>query len=425
MKIWLVTIGEPIPHEQNKLRMHRTGILAKFASEKSSHNIIWWTSDFNHFTKESIFNKDHSFVVNKQLTVITLNGGGYQRNVSIDRIKDHKRISDKFRTFSKNESAPDIIIAAFPTLGLCEEVLRYGKKNNIPVLIDYRDMWPEVFVDIVPGFMKFFVRKCLFRLFQKSNKVFEKATGIIGITDEFLRLALVKAGRKKNEFDAVFPLAYLRNQYTGEELTQANRFWEAILNQEQSKLRICFFGTLGHQFDLDTIITAVEMLNTEGISSFEIVLCGTGDKESRLRDAASRLKGLIIPGYMDAAQIAALLSVSDIGLCPYNVNKAFLSSIPGKAIEYISAGLPLLSTLGDGDLGKLTMQYQIGFNYEFQNPASLAEAIKMLLNKKVELKEMRSRILNLFESDFDGEKVYAAYLSHAEFVVKNFRNNER
>ena len=49
--IWIVTIGEPIFHPENKLRKHRSGLLAKFISENKNCNVTWWTSTFNHFTK--------------------------------------------------------------------------------------------------------------------------------------------------------------------------------------------------------------------------------------------------------------------------------------------------------------------------------------------------------------------------------------
>ena len=32
MNVWLVTIGEPVPISENKLRLHRTGILFDYLS---------------------------------------------------------------------------------------------------------------------------------------------------------------------------------------------------------------------------------------------------------------------------------------------------------------------------------------------------------------------------------------------------------
>jgi glycosyltransferase involved in cell wall biosynthesis len=417
MNIWFVTIGEPIPHVNNKLRLHRTGILCKFISENSNSKVIWWTSNFNHFTKEHIFDRETDFDLNQNLRLTTLNGRGYKRNVSFSRIIDHKQIANSFRKRITISKKPDIIIASFPTLELCEICIDFGKKNNIPVIIDYRDMWPEVFLDITPSIFKPIVNLFLSPLFKRTSNVFASATGLIGITSEFLKFGLLKASRNINKFDAVFPLAYLRNQFNQKDLEIAHLFWKEKFVNSTHKLRICFFGTFGYQFDFDTVVKAVELLNKENITNFEIILCGSGDKDIQLKESASKLKSLILPGYMGAAQIRILLELSDIGLCPYNVNKAFLSSIPGKAIEYMSAGLPLLSTLKDGELGKLIDDNRIGYHYEFGNPISLANKIKELINIKGNLKELQPKIFDLYIKNFDADRIYSNYFDHIKQIV--------
>lgn len=416
MNIWLVTIGEPIPHQNNKLRLHRTGIIAKYISENTNFKVTWWTSDFNHFAKEHIFGKDTFFEPNKNLKIIALHGRGYKSNISMNRLLDHREIAQKFKNEAFKCPIPDIIVSAFPTLGLCQECIAYGKRFNIPVLIDYRDMWPEVFVDIVPNFAKIFAKFTLSYLFLKTKNVFSEAKGIIGITNEFLHLALDKIGRQKNIYDAVFPLAYLCNQYTAKQLDDAKIFWDYKLPRS-NKLRISFLGTLGYQYDLDTILHAVQILNIRGQSNFEIILCGSGDKENFLITASKKVIGLHLPGYMSAAQIKVLLSTSDIGICPYNLSQAFLNSIPGKAIEYMSFGVPILSTLKNGELGRLIDKHKIGFHYEHGNPESLADVIENLIKIRVTLPEMKDKILSVFKSNFDADLIYASYVKHLENIL--------
>ena len=416
MNIWLVTIGEPIPHHNNKLRLHRTGIIAKYISENTNHNVTWWTSDFNHFTKNHIFGEDTNFNPSSNLNVIALSGKGYRRNISIDRIIDHNQIAEKFNKKALESLKPDIIVVAFPTLGLSEACTDLGKEWGVPVLIDYRDMWPEVFVEIVPNFMKPIVKCILSPLFIKTKKTFKKATGIIGITDGFLNLALDKIQRGKNEYDGVFPLAYLSNQFTPIQLEEATIFWEKVV-PKSNKLRISFLGTLGHQFDFDTIIGAVEILNIQGIDNFEIILCGSGDKEKSLVDFSKKNKGIYLPGYMSAAQINALLKTTDLGLCPYNLNEAFINSIPGKAIEYMSFGVPLLSTLKSGELGRLIDKFGIGFHYEQGNPKSLADVIIYIIKTRECLPLMKKEILSVYKSKFDADLIYANYVEHLEKIV--------
>jgi glycosyltransferase involved in cell wall biosynthesis len=329
---------------------------------------------------------------------------------------DHREIATKFKSEALKQTPPDIIVAAFPTLGLCQACIEVGKKWNIPVLVDYRDMWPEVFIEIGPKFLKPFLRLLLASLFAKTKKLFSNASGIIGITEEFLQLGLSKINRPKNAFDGVFPLAYMSNQFSDSQFDNANEFWKSKLSKTD-KLRIIFIGTLGHQFDLETVINAIDLLKNKGIFNFEIILCGSGDKESYLKNASLRLSNLYLPGYISAAQIKSLLLTADIGLCPYNVNQAFLSSIPGKAIEYMSAGLPILTTLENGELGKLCKEHGFGYFYEEGKPLSLANSIIHLIETKNKLNLLKENILSLYSTSFEAENVYLKYIQHLEKIV--------
>ena len=76
--------------------------------------------------------------------------------------------------------------------------IRYSKKHKIPILIDFRDNWPDIFVDFLPPSLKFF-GKIIFSPYKIiSNYIFKNATGIISITNNFLKIALAKVKREKN-----------------------------------------------------------------------------------------------------------------------------------------------------------------------------------------------------------------------------------
>ncbi|MBN1183251.1 MAG: glycosyltransferase [Bacteroidales bacterium] len=415
MLIWLITIGEPIVHPQNKLRLHRTGILTKLISENSNHKVIWWTSTFNHFTKKHMFDGDTFVNVNANLKMIALKGVGYKRNVSFSRIIDHYQIKKKYKGYAYKEQKPDIIVASFPTMGLCQASIKYGKKNNIPVIIDYRDMWPEVFIEIIPYPFKPLAKLMLFPLFQKTKRVFKDSDGIIGITDEFLQMGLKKATRLKASSDNVFPLAYLENQYSEEDYLEAEEFWKNTgITSSLGIVNICFFGTIGYQFDLETVIQAASLMKSELIN---FIICGTGDKLEKLKSYSAGIHNINFPGYMSAAEIKALMDISHIGICPYIPKQAFLNSIPGKAIEYFSSGLYVISSLGDGVLGKFLEENEFGSNYSAFNPESLKRCIEYSIDRLSVSK--KNDIKSCFHKNFNANSIYTNYLLHLENVIKN------
>jgi glycosyltransferase involved in cell wall biosynthesis len=423
MIIWLVTIGEPIPSVKNSLRMHRTGIISRMIAEGTDHSLVWWTSTFSHSLKKHLYKEDKCVKINDNFKLFAIKGCGYKRNVSISRIVDHIQIATKFRSLARQESKPDVIVAAFPTLRLCEAAIEYANENDIPVLLDYRDMWPEVFLDIIPKPLKSLARFLLEPLYKRTNRVFKYANGLIGITEEFLQLGLVKANRSKNGYDAVFPLAYLKNQFTSKDFDNALLFWKGIgVVNDENHLTICFFGTLGYQFDLDTVLDAAEILNNEN-ANIRFILCGSGDKLDSYKQKSAGLSNVFLPGYMGAAQIAALLKMSDLGLCPYYPKQAFLNSFPGKAIEYMSSNVPLLSTLGDGILGDLINKNNIGFNYTSGCTDSLVETIRFINSNKSCLVNMRAKIEHIYKTNFDASQVYSNYIAHLSHVVEMYKIN--
>lgn len=56
MNIWLIKVGEVLPLESDSRKM-RTVLLAESLVERR-HDVLWWTSAFDHFKKKWIFRTD-------------------------------------------------------------------------------------------------------------------------------------------------------------------------------------------------------------------------------------------------------------------------------------------------------------------------------------------------------------------------------
>ena len=152
MNVWLVTIGEPVPiREGSRDRLHRTGYFARFLADRG-HEVAWWTSTFDHFRKRHWFDEDTTVELGTGLKARLLHGCGYRSNISLARFHDHRQIAKKFAHHARAAAAaPDIIVSALPTIELCLESVAYGRRRGVPVVLDMRDMWPDIFVDTVPG----------------------------------------------------------------------------------------------------------------------------------------------------------------------------------------------------------------------------------------------------------------------------------
>jgi len=415
LKIWLVTIGEPISTDYSNVRLHRTGILSRYFLDHG-HQIVWWNSAFDHQQRNLRVSKTTNLKVSDQENIILSFGGGYEKNVSIQRLLDHSRVAKEFRKFSSDLMRPDIIIASFPPIELCEEAVKFGKRNNVPVIIDYRDLWPEAFINLIPIKIRTLGRFFFIFTNLRIKRIFQQATGIIGITEPFLQIGLTKANRVRNSFDGVFPMGYPKQEYPKEIINEALDFWKAKkIELAFNGLRICLFGNIAKRnLRLREVIEAAQILIKLSIN-VQFVICGKGDGLEGYKILARNINTIHFPGFVNAIQIFSLMKISNLGILPYSPTIDFNNSLPNKAIEYFSGGLPIITSLS-GYLGSLITEKDCGLIYETKNPKDLVEKICFVYKNREILKKMSENARTLYENELSADLVYNAYVKFIENV---------
>ena len=173
-----------------------------------------------------------------------------------------------------------------------------------------------------------------------------------------------------------------------------------------------FVGTMGLQkLDMTPVIAAARALRGQNL---QFVLCGDGDGLASFRAMASGLDNVIFPGQIGWAEIWTLLRLATVGLAPYRRSLNYTNNLPNKPIEYLSAGLPVLSSL-DGTLRSLLNQHECGLTYDTTD-----ELIAMLSTLRAEpgrWGDMATAAARLFRAEFVAESVYGAMAEHLERVA--------
>jgi glycosyltransferase involved in cell wall biosynthesis len=409
MLIWLVKIGETLPIGQSDTRLLRTGLIANLFVEKG-HDIVWWSSTYDHFKKKQCFQFDTDLQLAPSYRLTLLHGKGYQKNVSLARIKDHRSISIKFRKRIYYEKIkPDIIVCAYPTVELAYHCIKFGKKFNIPVIVDIRDLWPDIFFEeLLPKFIRKFALN-LFNLFiVKHQFVFKNATAIIGITDKILNWGLEYAGRKSTDTDKVFHLSYSKPslQHTTQTVVSVS---QKGLTFKENVLYVCLIGTISkYKFDLNPIVSAAKILQ-EKKAKVEFVICGDGEGLEWFKNETIDLSNIHFTGWINQNEIAYILDNVQVGLAPYFNTFTYIASIPSKISEYFAYGLPVLSGL-KGELGNFIAQNNAG--YVYFSGKEMAEILINLDSNREVLKHFRKNNLRLYSKKFDSCKVYEDYVNY-------------
>lgn len=421
MNIWLLKIGEPVPLNAScKERLHRTGLLSHFLAE-SGHRVTWWTSTFDRIRRENIAATDLTISLKEGLRVKLLHGGGYKKSISLARVLHHRQVARKFLRHAEGEAPPDIILSAYPTVEFCKAAVEYGKGKRIPVILDMRDMWPDIILDTAPRVMRPFARILMHSMIRDSRSVCSEATAITGITEEFVDWGLRRGGRDRTGFDRPFPMAYVTKSPPKNDIEEAERFWDRLgITGSTTDFVACFIGTMGHQFDLGTPIEAFRILVESGRRA-KLVLCGIGDRFEVYRKMASGNDHVIFPGWVNASMMHVLLRRAAIGLNPIPDRYDFLSTINNKAIEYMSAGLPMLSSPKKGVLSRFIHGNHLGESYEPGDAMGLARRLVDLMNNPYALREYSKHARRAFERHFNAEIVYREMTSHLSAVVEDYR----
>jgi glycosyltransferase involved in cell wall biosynthesis len=414
MKIWLVVIGEPVPVADGvQDRLHRGGYFASFLAERG-HDVTWWTSTFDHMRKQHRFEEDRTVQINPRLQIRLLHGGGYRANISLARLRDHREIAGKFARLAGAEAdPPQIIVAALPTIELCLESVKFGRRRGVPTVLDMRDMWPDIFVDSVPRPARPLMRLLLGGMFRQARRACAEATAITGITEAFVDWGLKRGGRRRSPWDRAFAMGYLSAPPAAEKIAAAEKFWDrqGVVADPERPLA-CFFGTLGRQFDLESVLRAARG------SRFRFVLCGTGDRFEHYRALAAGLPNVLLPGWVDAAAIHVLMRRSACGLDPLSDRYDFLATINNKAIEYFSAGLPVISSPRRGTLAELLAAEECGLSYDLGDAGSLAGALARLDEEPPLRERMAAAARRLFQHSFTAEKVYGSMMEWLEKIAR-------
>jgi len=410
--IWCTEIGEPLPFEKDA-RLHRYGLLTRHLAS-AGHDVVWWTSNFSHAPKAFVVEGDRDYQVDG-VTLRVLQGIGYKRNVSFQRIRHQRHFSRQFFESAQKLPPPHVILSSLPTIEAACMAVRYAKNRGVPVLIDIADVWPDELVDLAPQPLRWAARLLFKKAYQEMRFVCTQATGILSICRNYLDYGLSFTGRQQGENDGIFPLGYSAEPVHKDKIETAWQWWQEQGVRSEAFV-CCFFGTIGKFFQMETVIQTAKMLSNE--SDVQFVLCGDGSNLASYQKKAADVPNVIFPGWVDAPKIAALMSRSQVGLAPYAQGTRM--SLPNKPFEYFAGGLPVISSI-QGELKEILDESQCGLTYQADSVQELMACIRKLTASENLCSQMRQRAKALFNDKYTTEAIFSKLNQHIYKVAHSFK----
>lgn len=412
MNVWLIHPGELLPID-GQVRLYRYGILAEWLARRG-HHVTRWAPTFVHATKTYRCHADKTEWINPNYRIELLHAPGYQHHIGLRRFLFHKRIARRFREQAELQVEPDVILCAMPDPDLCVAATEYGRRKQIPVVIDVRDLWPDAALDRLPPWSRRSAEWLLGPILAKNRRAFSAASGIIGISPGFCEWGLRHAGRGVGPTDGVFYMAAPTAQFSEEAKATARRKWAELNVVPDLRFRCCFLAMIGALYDLDTPIQAARRLLEARDHDSQFVICGDGPKLHHLREAARGLTNVVIPGWVQPVDVQVLLEMSQVGMIPYR--RGASTSLPNKAVTYFSGGLPVISTAG-GEFASILQQHQCGVTYEAENVDDFLNVFNRLRRDTPLRISQAENSRTFFHEELEADRVFSSLVAYLENIA--------
>lgn len=417
MTVWVVKDMDPIPRRGENQRLFRSDLLI-FALIKEMNRrgiggeVIRFASRFEHGRK-AFLEGESPLQLGSRLKVYLLDGRGYKKNISLQRIGHNTDIARDFERIAENLPRPDVAVIMYPAPELALAAAAFCQKHKVPYVVDFRDPWPDSFVNYFPSIIQPLLMPLLWRYRRMIREIVKGAGGIVSMGERMLEWASSYRDPKDKKLAKMFPIGY-------KPLFNADK---KIIPQQftpDNPLTCIYIGLFGETYKGDKIIEAFNILNKEGENRVRCIFGGKGKLESQWKALAEGNPLIEFKGWLNKDDIKELLQQGHVGLIMLAKGiKEFWRG--NKLYEYMSGKMALAVDASE-EVNRYVEEQRIGFVVGDGSPEELARGIRRYLDNPHLLREHSERALNEFREKFDSDKVYQDYASFVLSVAERNAN---
>ncbi|KMK99306.1 glycosyltransferase family 4 protein [Rossellomorea marisflavi] len=362
------------------------------------------TSTFYHATKsQRKFNME--FLNSFRYKISLIDESGYDKNISFKRIFSHKRFARNVMSYLNTRKKPDLIYCVIPSLDVAYKVTKYANENNIKVILDIQDLWPESFKMIIN--IPILSDAIFYPMKRLADKAYSSADHIVAVSQTFVDRAIEVS--RKNQFG--------HSVFLGTELFKFDSIAKKVsnTNMSNSEIRLAYIGTLSYSYDIPSVINALYLLkNRKEGSTVKFIVMGEGPLRKEFEKQAF-IKGINceFKGQLEYSEMVKLLCECDIAINPIVERSA--ASIVNKVGDYAAAGLPVINTQNSQEYIDYLNEYHAGINCKNGDAEDIARAILKLSNDKLLRREMGVNNRKFAEEKFDRKRTYKTIVN----LIKN------
>lgn len=375
---------------------NRFNYLAQILGQRGNQ-VEFMTSDFSHVKKKP----RTAEAADTSYHVTLIHESGYPKNVCLSRILSHREFGKNLRKALEKTEKPDVVYLAVPSLDAALATMQYCRKNEIRLIIDIQDLWPEAFSTAMK---RFGIPEFLFMpMKRQADLIYRNADDVVAVSQTYLDRA--NRVRENQEGHCI---------YIGTDLAIFDAYPNIHMDKPDGEQWIVYIGTLGSSYNIDIVIDAVRILAKRGINSFRFKVFGDGPSMEQFKRHAD---GLPIDFY---GRILYKDLIGHVRNCDIAVNpiiRGAAQSIINKHADYAAAGLPVVNTQECKEYRDLLERYECGINCEVDSAEQVADALQELIENPEKRKRMAANSRRMAEECFDRRNTYQQILRAIEETV--------
>lgn len=410
--IWIISSSDAI--EGEKWGYKHSICLSKALITKG-YRVILWTSSFSHSLKMQRTVAYEERIINNQLTIRFIPCREYIAHIGFKRILSLCDFAFGLWKKGRNSSKPDCLVVSLPAPFTDVISVLLARKFNASLIIEFRDLWPELFSLALPNFLKPFAKIIFSPFYLMRRYAFANATALSSVCETYKSVAHYEVPSLKNIPSEVIYHSSIDLSEFKSMLTSKNKNIN-ILTKEANQIWAIYAGTIGNNYDFKTLMDASIILKSTN-PNLMIVVAGDGPLKNDLVSfiESNDSKNLTYVGSLDLNTLCKYYSISDIGLSIYSTDSTV--AVPAKIFDYFAAELPIVNSL-EGELDDLIRKNNIGFKYKAGDSGSLASALALAAIDLSKLSDMKRRLGDL-SVKFDREYQYSKLVNLISCSIDN------
>lgn len=375
---------------------------------KSGHEVEVVTSDFQHIAKRTR-HIEQQLIDELPYKYSMLSEPVYPKNVCLKRFYSHYVFGQNLRKYLTTIEKPDLVYISVPSLNVGTAAADYCNENNIPLIVDVQDLWPEAFQVVfnVPV-----LKDVAFApMMAQAKKTYSAASKILAVSETYKERGLRDCQKDKAGLCV----------YLGTEMDTFDENRESIpVEKPDDEIWIAYVGTLGHSYNIEIIIDALNQIADKFKQRVVFKVVGNGPYMERFQEYAKDCKVPVdFLGRRIYPEMVAYLSKADIAVNP--IVKGAAQSIINKHADYAMAGLPVVNTQECQEYRNLISEYECGINCICESREEVADALLRVINDEKLRQKMGAASRRMAEERFDRKETYKKIINEIERLIEEQR----